>query len=84
MKSFGTLLLYFSEDTRFDKDASDSVGQKSLICWMWTATVSAALGNKYCDVRQTHTLSSPPPPLSLSNSYSSYIYHLTNFFVSMQ
>lgn len=63
MKSFGTLLLYFSEDTRFDKDASDSVGQKSLICWMWTATVSAALGNKYCDVRQTHTLS---PPLSLS------------------
>lgn len=57
MKSFGTLLLYFSEDTRVDQDASDSVGQKSLICWMWTATVSAALGNKYCDVRQTISLS---------------------------
>lgn len=61
--SFGTLLLYFSGDTRVDKNASDSLGQKSLTCWMWTTTVSAALGNKYCDVRQTIYIS-----LSLNSS----------------
>lgn len=74
-------LLYFSEDTRVDQDASDSVGQKGLICWMWTTTVSAALGNKHCHVRHTFSLRLS---VSLCLSVAVHSYPLNNFFVSMQ